>query len=161
MNRSSWIVLPLLALCSCSGFLGGSMGAESISEWYETGQVRKNRDEIVRIVRELLLRQGYLTAEFDPAQQRAETCWDAHYSPRWREGYRTKLEAEILPLASGGFNIRIRSTMEVNDNDSSAAIPERAKWVGAGVSEKHKPHIPDQAIKVHTLLKNRFFGMNP
>ena len=151
--------LPFLA--ACSGFIGGSMGAESTSDWYETGQVRKNRDEVVRIVRELLLRQGYLTAEIDPTQARVETSWDARFSTRWREGYRTKLEAEILPLDSGGFNVRIRSIMELNDNELSCSIPERAKWVGAGVSEKHKPHIPDQAIKVHMLLKNRFFGLNP
>jgi hypothetical protein len=159
MKRIAWMVLPLLA--GCGEFIGGSMGAEATSNWYETGQVRKNRDEILRIVRELFLRQGYLTAEIDAEQERIETSWDARYSPRWREGYRTKLEAEILPLAAGGFNIRVRSSMEVNDNMNSAAIPERAKWVGAGVSEKHKPHIPDMAIKVHTLLKNRFFGLNP
>jgi hypothetical protein len=141
MKRIAWMVLPLLA--GCGEFIGGSMGAEATSNWYETGQVRKNRDEI------------------DAEQERIETSWDARYSPRWREGYRTKLEAEILPLAAGGFNIRVRSSMEVNDNMNSAAIPERAKWVGAGVSEKHKPHIPDMAIKVHTLLKNRFFGLNP
>jgi len=159
--RIAGMVLLLLPLSACSGFIGGSMAAESTSDWYETGQVRKNRDEIVRIVRELLLRQGYLTAEFDVTQERAETSWDARYSTRWREGYRTKMEAEILPLASGGFNVRVRSSMEVNDNANSAAIPERAKWVGAGVSEKHKVHIPDQAIKVHMLLKNKFFGLNP
>lgn len=159
MIRLAWLVLPFLA--ACGEFIGGSMGAESTSNWYETGQVRKNRDEIVQIVRELLLRQGYPTAECDGAQERVETGWDAHYSMRWREGYRTKLEAEILPLSSGGFNVRVRSTLELNDNASSSAIPERAKWVGAGVSEKHKPHIPDQAIRVHMLLKNRFFGLNP
>jgi len=137
------------------------MYADRTSEWYETGTVRKSREDIARTVRELLLRQGYQTAEFDPAQERAETAWDAHYSTRWREGFRTKMEAEILPVASGGFNVRVRSTMEINDNDSSASIPERAKWVGAGVSEKHRDHIPDQAIRVHTLLKNRFFGLNP
>lgn len=159
MTRLAFLVLPLLA--ACGEFIGGSMGAESTSNWYETGQVRKNRDEIARIVRELLLRQGYQTAECDAAQERVETCWDAHYSMRWREGFRTKLEAEILPVPSGGFNVRVRSTLELNDNASSSAIPERAKWVGAGVSEKHKPRIPDQAIRVHMLLKNRFFGLNP
>jgi|SRR6185436_19266581 hypothetical protein len=161
MNRFALLLLPFLASCGPGQILGGSFGADTTSDWYETGQVRKNRDEIIRMVRELLLRQGYLTAEVDAEQKRIETCWDPHYSPRWREGYRTKLEAEILPLDSGGFNVRIRSSMELNDNELSCSIPERAKWVGAGVSEKHKPHIPDQAIKVHMLLKNRFFGLNP
>src|SRR5690242_20247731 len=106
MIRFAWMVLPLLA--ACSGFIGGSMGAERTSDWYETGPVRKTREEIVRVVRELLLRQGYQTAEFDAAQQTAETCWDARYSPRWREGVRTRLEAQVLPLAEGGFNVRVR-----------------------------------------------------
>ena len=157
MNRITWMILPLLS--ACSGWIGGSMVAEHTSDWYETGQVRKSREEIARTVRELLLRQGYQTAEFDAAQERAETCWDIRISSRWREGTRTKLEAEILPVASGGFNVRVRSTLELNDNDSG--VPERAQWVGAGVSDKHRPHIPDQAIKVQMLLKNRFFGMNP
>lgn len=159
MIRFAWMILPLLT--GCGAILGGSVGAESTSNWYETGQVRKKREEIIQVVRDLLLRQGYLAAEVDAAQERIETGWDSRYSTRWREGYRTKLEAEILPLASGGFNVRIRSTMELNDNDSAPGVPERAKWVGAGVSEKHKTHIPDQAIKVHMLLKNRFFGLNP
>jgi hypothetical protein len=161
MIRFAWLLLPFLASCGPGQILGGSFAADTTSDWYETGQVRKNRDEILRMVRELLLRQGYLTAEVDAEQKRVETCWDAHYSPRWREGYRTKLEAEILPVDSGGFNVRIRSSMELNDNELAPSIPERAKWVGAGVSEKHKPHIPDQAIKVHMLLKTRFFGLNP
>jgi hypothetical protein len=164
MNRLAWMVLPLLGLSSCSmaaGVIGGSIAAERASDWYETGEVRKPRAEILHVVRELILRQGYLTAEFDAAQQRAESSWDAHYSMIWREGIRTKVEAEVLPLASGGFNVRVRSIMELNDNQATPGVPERALWVGAGVSEKHKVHIPDQALKLHTLLKNRFFGMNP
>jgi hypothetical protein len=161
MKRFAWMVLPLMTSCSLSDLLSGAVAQEKTSQWYETGQVRKTRSDIAHIIRELLLRQGYQTAEFDAAQERAETAWEAHYSPRWREGYRTKVEAEILPLDSGGFNVRVRSIMEINENENSAAIPERARWVGAGVSEKHKPHIPDQAIKVHMLLKTRFFGLNP
>jgi hypothetical protein len=162
MNRVAWMVWPLLTLSlSSCGLIGGSLAAERASDWYETGQVKKSREEIVRVLRELILRQGYLTAEFDPEQQRGESSWDTHFSVRWREGFRTKVEAEILPLPSGGFNVRVRSLMELNDNDSTPIAPERAQWVGAGVSDKHKIHIADQALKLHTLLKNRFFGMNP
>jgi len=157
MNRIIWMVLPFLS--GCTGWIGGSMYTERTSDWYETGQVRKSRDEVVRVVREVLLRQGYRTLEFDASEAQAETGWDVHYSTMWREGIRTRLQAEILPMASGGFNVRVRCTMEINDNDSG--VPERAQWVGAGVSDKHRPHIPDQAIKVQMLLKNRFFGMNP
>ena len=111
-------------------------------------------------MRELILRQGYQTPEFDPSD-RLETSWETRIATRWREGYRTKLEAEILPAESGGFNVRIRSTMEINENQTNPAIPERADWVGAGISEKHKVRIPEPAIKIQTQLKNRFFGLNP
>lgn len=161
MTRSAWLLLPLLGACSMSDMLSGAMGADKTSEWYETGTVLKPRADIVASVRQLLLRQGYPTAEFDPGQERVETGWDTHYSTRWREGYRTKVEAEIVPAGSGGFNVRVRSTMEINDNENQAGIPERARWVGAGVSERHKVRIPDAAIKLQTQLKNRFFGLNP
>jgi hypothetical protein len=162
MNRITLVMLTLPALCGCAGFIGGSLAADRESNWYETGQVlNRSRDEIARTVKELLLRQGYLTAEFDVALERASTCWDTQYSTRWREGVRTMMEAEILPHHLGGFNVRVRSIMEVNDNENMPSVPERARWVGAGVSEKHKTHIPNQAIKLHTLLKHRFFGMNP
>ena len=159
MNRITWMFLLLLS--GCQGWLGGSLYTESTSSWYETGQVRKDKEEVIRIVREVLLRQGYSTTEFDADQTHAETCWDTHFSTMWREGVRTKLEAQILPLTGGGFNVRVRSSMQLNDNALHPTIPEKAEWVGAGVSDKHKDHIPDQAIKVHMLLKNRFFGMNP
>jgi hypothetical protein len=161
VNRFAWILLPLLPACSLNDVLSGAIGADRTSAWYETGQVRKPREEIARVVRELLLRQGYPAAEFDAARERVETAWDTHLSVRWREGYRTKVEAEIVPADSGAFNVHVRSTMEINDNDIHAAIPERARWVGAGVSDRHKPRIPDAAIKIQTMLKNRFFGWNP
>ncbi|MBI3856056.1 MAG: hypothetical protein HY293_10245 [Planctomycetes bacterium] len=161
MTRFAWLLLPLLSTSCLSDILGGSMGADRTSNWYETGVVRKPREELARNVKELLLRHGFQTAEFDAANERVETSWDVRLSTLWREGYRTKVEVEILPGDLGGFNVRVRSTMEINDNEKSPAIPERARWVGAGVSDKHKSRIPDTAIKINTLLKNRFFGLNP
>jgi hypothetical protein len=150
-------LLLLVALAGCGQSAWGLM-AERTSDWYETGPVRKSKDDVARTVRELILRQGYQTPEFD--SDRLETSWETRLATRWREGYRTKLEAEILPAESGGFNVRIRSTMEINENQSNPAIPERAEWVGAGISEKHKVRIPEPAIKIQTQLKNRFFGLN-
>ena len=157
MNRSALALLALLPGCSQSPW---GLMADHTSDWYETGQVRKSKSDIARTVRELMLRQGYQTPEFD-AENRLETSWDTHMSPRWRESYRTKLEAQIVPYDTGGFNVRIRSTMEVNENERNPSIPEQAKWVGAGISEKHKTRIPEPAIKIQTQLKNRFFGLNP
>jgi hypothetical protein len=81
-------------------------------------------------------------------------------SPRFREGYRSKVEAEIVPLGSGGFNVRVRSTLEIN-NSENPDILQRVDWIGAGASEKHKAHIADEALKLHSTLKLRFFGLNP
>jgi hypothetical protein len=151
-------LLLLIALAGCGQSAWGLM-AERTSDWYETGPVRKSKDDVARTVRELILRQGYQTPEFDTSD-RLETSWEMRLATRWREGYRTKLEAEIIPAEAGGFNVRIRSTMEINENLSNPAIPERAEWVGAGISEKHKVRIPEPAIKIQTQLKNRFFGLN-
>ena len=157
MKHNALLLLLLLAGCGQSAW---GLMADKTSDWYETGQVRKSKEDIARMVRELILRQGYQTPEFD-ASGRLETSWENRLATRWREGYRTKLEAEILPAEAGGFNVRVRCTMEINENTSQPAIPERAEWVGAGISEKHKVRIPEPAIKIQTQLKNRFFGLNP
>jgi hypothetical protein len=160
MKRFACLLLPLLCACSMHESPFGLM-ADRTSDWYETGPVRKPREEIARTIRELLLRQGYVTTEFEGGSERIETGWDAHLSPRWREGYRTKVDAEILPAGPGAWNVRVRSSMELNDNVVHPSSAEQATWVGAGISDKHKPDIPGPAIKLHTLLKNRFFGLNP
>ena len=104
------------------------MASERTSEWFETGQVRKSREDIARAVRELIVRQGYEAPDFDASADRIETSWDTHLSIRFREGFRTMIEAEILPVEAGGFNVRVRSTMEINDNDLQCNIAERAAW---------------------------------
>ena len=159
----SRLMLPLLAfLAGCQVtslsdvFNGGA--ASKTSSWMETGEVRKSRAEVARTVREQLVRQGYPESDF--VDDRIETPWDVHDSPRFREGYRTKVEAEILPLGTGGFNVRVRSTMEINNSQSTSAYG-KADWIGAGASEKHKDHISDEALKLQSTLKLRFFGLNP
>jgi hypothetical protein len=160
MSRFAFLVLPLLSGCMIHETPFGFM-ADKTSDWYETGPVRKPHEEIARTIRELLLRQGYATPEFDGVSEGIQTGWDVHLSTRWREGYRTKIDAEIVPVGTGAFNVRVRSWMELNDNVVHPGIGEQATWVGAGVSDKHKSSIPEPAIKLHTLLKNRFFGLNP
>ena len=114
MKQHALLLLALLAGCGQSIW---GLNAETTSEWYETGPVRKSKEDVARTVRELILRQGYQTPEFDPAD-RLETGWETRLATRWREGFRTKLEAEILPAEAGGFNVRVRCTMEVNDNST-------------------------------------------
>src|SRR5258708_2784560 len=105
MNRYFWLGLLLGTGCTPGELLSGA-GAQRTSDWYETGETKKSRDDVTRLVRELIVRQGYPAPVFD-ADGRTETAWDAHYSVHFREGYRTKLEVELVPVGSTGLNIRI------------------------------------------------------
>ena len=157
MRRLALAFLPLLSACTFTDVFYGGAPVKT-SSWYETGEVRKPREEVARAVREQLLRQGFGPADFE--NDRLETPWDVHLSPRFREGYRTKVEAELVPVGSGAYNVRVRSTMEIN-NSQGPSTAESADWIGAGASEKHKAHIADEAVKLHSTLKLRFFGLNP
>jgi len=159
VNRLALLLLPLLAGCAVNE-VGAGILANRCSDWYETGQVIKPHDDLTRTIRELLTRQGYDTPTFDASKDWVETDWDIHLSPRFREGYRTKLEVELLPLERGGYNIRSRSWFEVNNEDKNASNPDKAVWVGAAVSEKHRDRIPEAAMRFHSMLKLRLFGLN-
>ena len=162
MKRTCCLALALLAGCMPGEILSGA-GANRTSDWYETEPVRKTREELLRLVRDLCLRQSYQVPNLEPPFERLETAWDVRLSPRFREGTRTKIEAEVVPVegSGGGFSVRVRSTLEINDNNSQCGIAERAQWVAGGISDKHKSRIPEPAIKVHKLLKLRLFGLNP
>jgi len=160
MNR-----LPLLALPFFFGCSGGpdeisGIGASRTSSWYETGQVKKPREDLARTVHELMARQGYTVPDFDEKKEWIETEWMVDLSPRWREGTRTKIQSEIVPLGEGGYNIRVRSWMEINNASIFPSDPARAVWIGAGVSDRHKDRIPEPAIKLFITLRLRLFGLN-
>jgi hypothetical protein len=160
MNRLAWLLPALLSGCLLHQTPFGLM-ADRTSPWLETGPVLKPRDEIVRTVRDLMIRHGYQVPEIDAAADHVETGWDTHLSTLWREGNRTMVEAEIVPLESGRFNVRIRSTMEINDNSASPAVEEKASWIPAGVVDKNKERIGAPALRLQAQLKVRFFGLNP
>lgn len=160
MSRFACLLPALLAACSLHQTPFGLM-AERTSAWYETGPVPKPRDEIARTVRDIMIRHGYQVPDFDAASGQVATGWDTHLSTLWRAGYRTMVEAEILPLEAGRFNVRIRSTMEINDNSHNPAIEDQAFWVAAGVLDKNKELIPAPALRLQAQLKIRFFGLNP
>jgi hypothetical protein len=160
MNRLAFLLLLPLGGCVVSDFTAGALAANRCSRWFETGQVRKPREDLARTVRELLTRQGYNTPNFDASSPYIETNWEVNLSPRFREGTRIKLEIEILDLDAGGFNVRTRSWFEVNNEMQHPTDPERAVWVGAGVSDKHRDHIPEPAMRFHSMLQLRLFGLN-
>jgi len=160
MSRLALLSLPFLLGCITSPDEISGLGATRTSSWYETGQVKKPREDLARTVRELMARQGYATPGFDEKKGWIETDWQVTLSPRFREGYRTRLECEIAPLGENGYNISVRSWMEINNASINPTDPERAVWIGAGVSDKHKDHIAEPALRLFSMLRLRLFGLN-
>lgn len=154
----AWLLLPLLGACAADELSG--LGANRTSDWYQTGQVKKSHEDLARTVRDLIARQGYNTPDFDARKGWIESEWDVSLSPRYREGIRTKIQAEIVPMDQGGYNVRVRSWMEINNASINPTDPARAVWIGAGVSDKHKDHVADPALKLITTLRLRLFGLN-
>ena len=157
----AWMVLPLLGGCFVNQVTSFGIMAERTSAWYETGAVQKPLPEIARTVHDAILRQGYVMPTFDDRSGRIVTGWNTTMSPMFRESLRSMIEVEIVPVDQSSYNVRIRSSVEVNDSSSHPGDAELASWVGAGVCDKQKPRIPEAAIQLHTILKLRFFGLNP
>jgi hypothetical protein len=160
MKPLASLILALLAGCSVVGpnDFAGAAGANRTSPWYETGQTLKPRDEIEKTVKDLIVRCNYQAPDID-RNGYVMTDWDVRLSPRWREGFRSRLEVEIVPL-DRGFNVRTRSWMEVNNNSVAPSDPNKVEWVGAGVTDRHADRINEAALRFHNMLKFRLFGLN-
>ncbi len=158
MARSAWI-LPALLTSGCFFPDVASSVAGSASDWYETGPVKRPHEEITRATRDIVSRQGYTVTTFDEREGRLETDWVTNMSSHWREGFRTKIEAEFVRVPGSGTKIRVRSRREVNDESRNPMAAERARWISAAFDEKQKPKIPEPAIRIDQLLKFKFQGM--
>jgi hypothetical protein len=162
MRQSAALALALLAGCSVVGpnDFAGAAGANRTSPWYETGSVTKPREDLAKTVREIVVKCGYPDPDIDVRTETFTTDWVVQLSPRWREGFRSRLEIEIVPLGGGAYNVRSRSWMEVNNNSVAPSDPNKAEWVGAGVTDRHSDRIPEQGLKFYNMLKFRLFGLN-
>jgi hypothetical protein len=160
MNRFAFLLLLPLSGCVVNDLTSGALAANRCSRWFETGEVRRSQEDLARTIRELLTRQGYKTPDFDATKTWIETDWEVNLSPRYREGTRFKIEVEILPLGGNSFNVRSRSWFEVNNEMQHPTDLDKAVWVGAGASEKHRDHIPEPAMRFHSQLQLRLFGLN-
>ena len=158
MRRTVLILLPALGGCFWAETLRPF--AASSSDWYDVGPVRKPLEEITGAVHYYLLRARYVIPSFDPRARKLETEWDTHLVSHWREGFRTRVEAEFEAQDDGSTLVRIRSYREYNDESKFPMIEEKAKWVGASVEEKHAKLTPEPAIKLQQQLKIRFFGLD-
>lgn len=152
----SWAPMrPMLAFpLLLSGCAMATIMGESSSPWFEAGPTRLPAAEVAAITRDLILRQGYrLPSSAAPNATRFVSDWDVRLSPHWREGYRTRVEAEVVTLDRGGLGVRVRSQREVNNEAGKPTIPEYAQWVSASLDEKQKTKIDEPALKIHQLLK--------
>ncbi|HLY10009.1 MAG TPA: hypothetical protein VKW04_11950 [Planctomycetota bacterium] len=159
MYRLAALPLALLSACGVHD-LEFAAGATRTSPWYETDPIQKPREELTRTVRELITRCGYQAPEVAASANYFVTDWEVRMSAHWHDSFRSKLEIELVPLEKGGFTVRTRSWLEVNNNMFSPSDPNKAEWVGAGVDDRHKDRINEPALRFHSLLKFRIFGLN-
>ena len=162
MKRAAALALTLLTGCGLGvSDFAGAAGATRTSPWYETDDCRKSRDELGRMVLELISRCGFKAPDTLPSDDHVMTDWSLQMSPRWRESFRSRLEVEIAPgKTNGTYYVRTRSWMEVNNNSVAPSDPDKAEWVGAGVTDRHKDRINEAGLRFHNMLKFRLFGLD-
>jgi hypothetical protein len=144
-------VPPLLAGCFMLDVTSPVIGTAT-SEWYEIAPVSKPVPQVMEVARETVRRGGFTLLPSD-GTDRIFTEWQLQLSPRLREGFRTKLEVEVVKLERGGVKVRVRGFREVNDDAYNPSNPSNAHWINASLDDKQKDRIPEDAIRVHQILK--------
>jgi hypothetical protein len=126
----------------------------SASEWVEVTPVQKSTDEILSALRDAFRRTGLKeSAGAGPSGMTSE--WLVELSSKWRDGYRVKVETEILPLESRGVKIRLREYREVNDNFNNPTRLEDAQWMPASIDERRRGQGGEYALRVMQIVKFR------
>src|SRR5687768_14583809 len=128
--------LVLLLLAPPAGcWLPAYTFASSGSDWIEIPNVAKPPEEVVRLAREVLTRQGYTLLPATPGALGLESDWDVHLSSHWRDGFRTKIEVVVESSAPGRSLVRIRDRREFNDDAKNPMNGAAASWTGASLDE--------------------------
>jgi uncharacterized lipoprotein len=122
--------------------------------------VLKPAAEVAQTAGEVVQKQHYRISAYGVSDKGFDTEWNVQMSPHWREGNRTKIEVQVVPAEPRGVTVRVRSIREVNDEAHYPMSPEKAKWRGASIDQKQIPKISEPAMRLHQILKNRFFGIS-
>lgn len=155
------VLLLALGQTGCSMLHGvEGLAGTATSAWYSVGPVRKPATDILGTARDVIVKQGYTVGTFDAAEGRVESNWDVQLSAHWREGNRTKLEAELEESGPGAFVVRVRSHTELNNNAKQPLSLQHAEWIGASLDKKWEGRMNEPAQRFHTMLKLRFFGLD-
>lgn len=158
MIRLALALLPLNAGCFMMQLIQPIM-ATSAGSWLETEPVRRDAGDLSLLTRDLAIRQGYKVSDFRPGEG-FETEWDAHLSPHWRDGFRTKLEVIFQKRSDGALVVRVRSHREFNENGRQPMLLDKAEWMGATIDEKQSQLINEPAMKLRMSLNLNFSRPN-
>lgn len=154
MRTLLWAVLPLAGGCFMYDLSSPVLGA-STSDWYEVAPVTRPVPQVMEVARDAVRRSGFTLLPSDTTD-RIFTEWIVQLSSHWREGFRTKLEVEVVKLEPGpGVKVRVRGIREINENAKDPTSAPQAHWINAGLDDKQKERIPEFALRVHQVLKLR------
>ena len=153
MHRTLWAALPLAGGCFLLDVTSPVLGT-SASDWYEVAPVTKPVPQVMEIARETVRRAGFTLLPADTTD-RIFTEWLVQLSSHWREGFRTRLELEVVRPDGGGLTVRVRGIREINDDARAPASPAQAHWINASLDDKQKEKIPESALRVHQILRMR------
>ena len=152
-------IAPLLLLAPLAGcWMPSYVIGTSASDWYEVAPCSLPVAEVVKISREILLRQGYRLPPEQAGQTRLETDWVVFLSSHWREGFRTKVEVVVERTGEGRTIAAVRAFREVNEDGKNPSMLDSAIWGNASLDEKHKPKMGEPAMRVQQLLKIKLEG---
>ena len=145
--------LPLLGGCFLLNVTAPVLGTSASSDWYEISPVARPAPEVMEIARETVRRSGFALLPPD-GTDRIFTEWRVELSAHWRQGFRAKLELELVKLeGTPGLKLRVRGFRDVNDNSRNPSNAADAEWIEATFDEKQKDRIGEFAMKVHQILK--------
>lgn len=154
MRSFLWVALSLPGGCFMYDLSSPVLGTNT-HDWYEVAPVTKPLPEVLEIAREAVRRSGFTLLPPDTTS-RIFTEWIVQLNSHWREGFRTKLEVEVVKReAGGGLAVRIRGVREINEDAKYPTNPARAHWINASLDDKQKEKIPEYAMRVHLVLKRK------
>jgi hypothetical protein len=123
MRNLLWMFLPLVGGCFVLNAATPVLGTKAVSDWYEVTPVLKPVPEALKVAREIVHRAGFALPPAD-GTDRFETEWLTELSTHWRQGFRSKLEVEV---------VKFRSVLEGGERDQSVVALFGIGQLGVGM----------------------------